>query len=229
MLDTSAAARTRDFFAVYGDNIIPEPNSGCWLWFAGATTAGYGHITIRDRQYYAHRLAFECEYGLGSADGWIVRHSCDVPACVNPAHLLIGTHKDNSDDMYARGRRVTVMGEDHPRAELTEAQVSEIRRLAPTTHVAEITRLLGVSYASCQDVARGVTWKHLPLAESRARWTPPTKWGEKSPRAKLTQDQVDQIRAHLDLGSTGRSLAKKFGVCPATISHIKVGRNWSMS
>jgi len=36
--------------------------------------------------------------------GWIVRHSCDNPPCVNPDHLLIGTSADNTQDMLDRGR-----------------------------------------------------------------------------------------------------------------------------
>lgn len=34
----------------------------------------------------------------------LIRHTCDTRACVEPTHLLLGTHLDNNHDMIERGR-----------------------------------------------------------------------------------------------------------------------------
>ena len=59
----------------------------------------------------------------------VVRHTCDNPRCINPAHLIGGTQCDNMRDMRERGRAgdCTNHGEDNGRAVLSDAQVANIR------------------------------------------------------------------------------------------------------
>lgn len=85
--------------------VSPEPNTGCWLWTASVTNRGYGELMIRHTQRcaYAHRVSFALYNGL-LPDDVEVRHTCDVPCCVNPSHLIVGTHADNMQDMARRGR-----------------------------------------------------------------------------------------------------------------------------
>jgi hypothetical protein len=54
----------------------------------------------------AHRKAWALIYGPIPA-GMLVLHRCDNPPCCNPAHLYLGTHKDNYRDMASRGRWVS--------------------------------------------------------------------------------------------------------------------------
>lgn len=98
----------------------------CWLWQAEITKNGYGKFTIGHHHIGAHRMAYELEVGIAPPNK-IVRHTCDNSSCVNPAHLLLGTSKDNSQDMVKRGR--SNRGSKHPKALLNEEQVLAIRQL----------------------------------------------------------------------------------------------------
>lgn len=155
--------------------IIPEPNSGCWLWL-GTVSEGYGHLFAGGRVQSAHRLAYEHWNGC-IPDGECVCHRCDVRLCCNPAHLFAGTQKDNIDDMRNKGRafwltnpeefrRVRVgrvlhggkqaHGERHPRARLTASAAREIVR-SPLSDT-EAARQFGVHPATVWHVRSGTTW-----------------------------------------------------------------------
>ena len=77
---------------------VPEPNTGCWLWFGAMNGVGYGILTIsRDgwqRPALAHRLSYEQTYGP-IPDGLVVDHLCRVPRCINPKHLEAVTVRVN--------------------------------------------------------------------------------------------------------------------------------------
>lgn len=86
-----------------------QKTQSCWLWTAAQYHQGYGMVNLgRDRlgfQFtaYAHRVAYVLAHGDIPADA-VVMHACDVPACVNPAHLSLGTQRENLRDAVTRGR-----------------------------------------------------------------------------------------------------------------------------
>lgn len=95
----------------FWEHVDKGDGSGCWIW-TGWKQKGYGLICIdRGTLVFAHRYSYELAHGPieGHVPGdpereRVVMHTCDNPPCVNPAHLRLGTDKDNMQDMLAKGR-----------------------------------------------------------------------------------------------------------------------------
>ena len=83
----------------FWSRVIPEPNSGCWLWLGSYTSNGYGRCEI-DGHYLAHRYALSALHPIPPT--LTVDHRCNTTCCVNPAHLQIVTSAANSQLRSAR-------------------------------------------------------------------------------------------------------------------------------
>lgn len=77
--------------------------NGCWIWRGKKNRRGYGVVQWDGKWFLAHRIAYQWVKGE-IATGLLVCHSCDVPSCVNPSHLWLGTDADNQADSIAKGR-----------------------------------------------------------------------------------------------------------------------------
>ena len=86
---------------------VQKIDSGCWLWTRCVIGFGYGQLRlpVKDggRRILAHRYAYEL-YISSIPNGLQVLHKCDVPRCVNPEHLFLGTTRDNMNDMITKNR-----------------------------------------------------------------------------------------------------------------------------
>ena len=102
---------------------VYEPTD-CWLWPAYCNRDGYAEAKLDGRSRLLHRWLFE-RYVGPIPPGKVLRHTCDTPNCVNPEHMLIGTHADNVADRVRRRR--CARGEQHGRAKLTWSAVRDIR------------------------------------------------------------------------------------------------------
>lgn len=84
----------------------------CWLW-TGGQIKGYGQISVPEKKY-SHRFSWEMHNGSIPTDTCVL-HRCDVPLCVRPDHLFLGTHADNTRDRIAKRRGsirfITAFGE----------------------------------------------------------------------------------------------------------------------
>lgn len=79
---------------------------GCWEWRGNRNWWGYGTMSLARKgldRARAHRLMYERFVGP-IPEGHVIRHKCDNPPCVNPAHLESGTQGENVWDMVHRGR-----------------------------------------------------------------------------------------------------------------------------
>lgn len=137
-------------------HVMPEPNSGCYLWTATTNEKGYGRFNMDGRLESAHRVAWAAAFGP-IPEGMQVLHKCDIPCCVNPAHLFLGTNDDNLADKIAKGRQARLAGESNPKAKLTEEQVGLIR--ADPRRVSEIAREFGVSLPTIARIKDGSGWR----------------------------------------------------------------------
>jgi len=68
----------------------------------------------------------------------------------------------------------------------------------------------------------------LGYSPQNCRWVTPAVNARNRRATKLSPADVTKIRLRINEEKATRvALAKEYGVCPATISHIATGRNWS--
>lgn len=113
---------------------------------------------------YRHRLVYCKAHGMTYDEfpaGMVVRHTCDNARCVNPDHLIIGTHKDNMRDMTERKRSASRTR--HGNNVLTEADVLWIRKhyKAGDREFGQyaLARQFNVSRFCIHAIVTGKTWK----------------------------------------------------------------------
>lgn len=87
-----------------------EKTDSCWEWKAAIRgKSGYGCMKFKGKLIDAHRVSFMIHYGE-IPEGLYICHSCDNRKCVNPEHLFLGTHKENMQDAFKKGRLVIPEG-----------------------------------------------------------------------------------------------------------------------
>lgn len=146
----------------FWDNVDKRGADECWEWQAARKGPGYGTFrkTKGGPPFNAHRVAYELANGP-IPPGLHVCHRCDNPPCVNPAHLFVGTARDNVRDRVAKGRFI---GEQSSTPKLRETDVAGIldAYAAGGISMRELGARYGVTWGNVRSIVYGKTWKHAP-------------------------------------------------------------------
>ena len=128
--------------------------NGCLIWTGALNQNGYGVIWIDGINRYAHRI----NYTLRVSEiplGMNLLHSCDVPACIEPSHLRIGTQKENVHDTVKRGR--VAKGFALPQTKLAtkdRIKIKDLYRSGQFTQKA-LAKIFGVHQMTISNSLRG--------------------------------------------------------------------------
>lgn len=144
----------------FESKVMYEPNTGCWLWTGALNNNSYGRLAIDNINKLAHRISYQIYKGEIPKD-MLVCHHCDIPSCVNPDHLFLGTDLDNATDRMNKGRFRSLHGEENGSSKLTELQVREI--LTSSERNKDVAKRLDVSKQMVSQIRKRKIWKHVSL------------------------------------------------------------------
>jgi hypothetical protein len=118
--------------------------------------AGYVNLTRGGKRVGGHRYVYENTYGPIQAE--TIRHTCDNRWCINPEHLIEGSHNDNVQDRVRRNR--SAIGVNNGRSKLSESDVIEIFKDQITSHT-NLAKKFNVNSKVIRNIKNKISWKHL--------------------------------------------------------------------
>lgn len=234
---------------------VEKKDNGCWEWQGHIALTGYGMFSIRRKNDKgktisagAHVVSYVLHNKLPdmpnagrdpNLPALCVMHSCDNPPCVNPAHLSLGTRRENHEDKVRKGRQIVGKdhalrwrGEKHAHALVTDKQVIEIRkrRAAGESNIG-LAKEFGMSQSAMSSLCHGIAWSHLPgaITSSGKKLGPSKGYLKKVRKAYDLQEAgcVQQtIAEHFNVSIQAiRSLFKRYPVKPKKLVLIRKSRN----
>ena len=78
----------------FWNKVVPEPNTGCFIWVGPETNTGRGTVGYGGRSWLVYRLTYSVLVGPIPA-GLTIDHLCRNGACCNPDHLEAVTASEN--------------------------------------------------------------------------------------------------------------------------------------
>lgn len=176
----------------------------CWEWPEHRNAEGYGKFGLGKKCESAHRVSFRLFNGSIPPD-MVVMHKCDNPPCCNPAHLKLGTWRDNAVDKWEKGRGNWARGDKN----------------GSRLHPERLKR-------GDENVSRKNP-ELLPRGENH--WTAKKPHcvarGQDTGKAKLTDEDIVEMRRLFRAGMNTPSLAKKFGLNQNSTYSALRGKSWA--
>lgn len=131
-------------------------NNRCWICTSHSKSYGYPCIMLDYKRKRLSRVIYEMFNGKIEKN-MVIMHLCDNPNCINPQHLKVGTHKQNSQDMVNKNRNK--VGEEHHSAKLKKEDILYIRNSNKTCN--RLAKELNVSTQNILSIKHYKTWKKV--------------------------------------------------------------------
>lgn len=173
--------------------------------------------------YRAHRFSYEL-YNGDIPKGLLGCHTCDNPSCVNPHHIIAGTHKDNYHDSKQKDRHCR--GENHGRSLYTDDLILKVYEYGlNNTDVTtkQLSELFNMSIPTIRNVVNGRSWNHVykSLNDHDKKIL-----SNITNRLSLTEEQAYQIK-YVDFKLSQNKLALKYNTTRTVIKGVINGKTWA--
>lgn len=225
---------SRKALSNFWSKVVVRTTDECWQWTAAKDKDGYGGFGVNKNgtKIRAHRIAYCLAFGAFPARLFVL-HSCDNPSCVNSQHLFLGTARDNSSDMVAKGRQakgdkssvklhpeMLHRGDDHWTHRHPE-KLARGDRSGSRTHPEKVPRGENCVFKLRPEISEKAYAYLREHPEVRAK-------GERNGGAKLKETQVKEIRHRFAQGDiTKKQLAREYNVGESTVGRIIKRTHWT--
>lgn len=184
-------------------------------------------IGVKNKMAKVYRLVAEAFIGPAPTSRHVVNHINGIKTDDRAENLEWITQAENVAHAIRTG--ATPLGEEKRQSKTTREEVRQMREMRQQgirLHV--IAEKFGLATSTVCQIVSGKWWKHAPLADSRP--LPTDEWlrGENSPAAKLSENDVHEIRRLYATGEfTQKQLGKRFGVTAVSIGSVINGKTWA--